>query len=174
MAAVLIRHTRLEGNTGYCYGRHAFPLAASFPAEAQRVRTQLPWRPTNVWSSPADRCRRLAEILAEGAPLQLCPELAELDFGEWEGCRWDDLRGAAVDAWMADPWRARPPGGETAVDLLERVGRMRDTALRATGERLAIVTHAGVIRAWLSLSRGMTLDQAFSLPVGYGDMLPAE
>ncbi len=170
MAAVLIRHTRLEGNAGHCYGRHDFPLASSFPSEAAAVRERLPWQPTRVWCSPAHRCLRLAEVLAGAAPVEVMEALAELDFGAWEGRRWEELTGPDVEAWMQDPWNVRPPGGETAGELVERVRGVRAQALTLSAERLLVITHAGVIRAWASIKEGTTLEAAFSLPVGFGEI----
>jgi alpha-ribazole phosphatase len=167
MNGFLIRHTRVEIPAGLCYGRTDVPLAAGFAAEAAAVRANLPWPPREVWSSPAERCRRLAEELATGE-VRIEPRLAELDMGEWDGRCWDELSGPVHAAWMADPWRTRPPGGESADDLLARVGALRSEILGSRPERLLLVTHAGVIRAWRSVGEGRPLPELFSEAVGFG------
>jgi alpha-ribazole phosphatase len=166
MKAVLIRHTRIRAPLGVCYGRTAYPLAATFAEEARGVRAILPWAPTEVWTSPADRCRALADTLE--APVRIDPRLAELDFGQWEGRRWVDFRGPASDAWALDPWTQRPPDGETTAELWARVGRVRSELLSRDSGRIVLVTHAGVIRAWRGLVSGRSLREVWAEPVAFG------
>lgn len=179
MELILIRHTRLSSAAaGVCCGRSEMPLAETFAAEAEQVRAALPWRPEVIWTSPARRCGALAEVLHEATArtdpeqtiaLKSDPRLTELNFGAWEGCRWDDLKGPEVERWFQDPWRARPPGGETAEELVERVRAFRSELLATEGvRRVAVVTHAGVIRAWRSLAEGIPLAEAFAQPVAHG------
>ncbi len=169
MNGLLIRHTRVAIPPGLCYGRTNVPLAETFDAEAAAVRASLPWTPLAVWSSPAERCRRLAARLTAGE-VRIEPRLAELDMGEWDGRRWDDLSGPVHEAWTADPWRTRPPGGESAEDLVARVGALRAEVMAARPERLVLVTHAGVIRAWRSIGEGRSLAELFAEPVGFGSL----
>ena len=169
MSGLLIRHTRVAIPQGLCYGRTDVPLAESFEREAATVRASLPWTPLAVWSSPAERCRRLAARLAAGE-VRIEPRLAELDMGEWDGRKWDELSGPVHEAWKADPWRTRPPGGESAEDLVARVGALRAEILAARPERLLLVTHAGVIRAWRSIGEGRALAELFSEAVGFGSL----
>ncbi|PTY08132.1 alpha-ribazole phosphatase [Opitutaceae bacterium EW11] len=173
MKAVLVRHTHIEGNAGLCYGRCDLPLAKTFDAEAHAVALKLPFVPETIWSSPASRCVRLAERLGKGRKVSTDPRLAELHFGEWEGRPWEELRGPAVDAWMNDPWRARPPGGETVPEMLERVRAFRDHLLDRPEKHVVLVTHAGVIRAWRSLAEKRPLAELFDLKIGYGEVVEA-
>lgn len=167
MKAVLIRHTRIAAPSGLCYGRSEVPLAGSFPDEVRSVLERLPWAPVEVWSSPSLRCRALAERL--GAPrVRTDPRLRELDFGAWEGRRWDDFHGPESDAWALDPWNRRPPGGETAAELWARVGELRAELIASGGERVALVTHAGVIRAWRAHAGGRQFCEAWAEPVAFG------
>lgn len=179
MKIALIRHTRLaETAAGVCYGRSEMPLAETFAVEVEQVRAALPWRPELIWTSPTRRCRALADALSAPptsesatAAVREDSRLAELHFGVWEGQRWDDLKGPEVDWWMHDPWHARPPGGETADELIARVRAFRDELLAAAApERVAVVTHAGVIRAWRSLAESIALERAFAQAVPYGQV----
>ncbi|MCX6951418.1 MAG: alpha-ribazole phosphatase family protein [Verrucomicrobia bacterium] len=170
MNVVLIRHTRIVAPPGVCFGRSDVPLAATFPDEAEDVRARLPWVPAEVWSSPAPRCRALADRLG-AARVRLDPRLQELNFGAWEGRRWDDFRSPESEAWALDPWNQRPPGGESAAELWARVDALRADLLTRGGDRIAIVTHAGVIRAWRGLTAGKSLREVWSEPVEFGGIL---
>lgn len=175
MSLILIRHTQLSGNAGVCYGRTEFPLAESFECEVQELIARLPWKPDCIYTSPSARCRVLAERLAGGAAMTVDARLAEIDFGAWEGKRWNELHGPDVEAWMACPFEARPPGGETAAELVARVSEFRCEILRGASDRtaekrVAVVTHAGVIRAWRSLETGAALEELFKQPVAHGEI----
>jgi alpha-ribazole phosphatase len=167
MNAALIRHTRIAAPAGVCYGRSDVPLAATFPEDARAVRERLPWIPAEVWTSPAQRCRALAEQLG-AAQVRIDPRLQELDFGEWEGRRWNEFHGPASVAWARDPWNERPPAGETAAELWARVQAFRAELLARGADRIALVTHAGVIRAWRGLTTGRSLREVWAEPVAFG------
>ncbi|MDO8545539.1 MAG: histidine phosphatase family protein [Opitutaceae bacterium] len=167
MNAVFIRHTRIVAPPGVCFGRSDVPLADTFPEEAIAVRKWLPWVPREVWTSPAPRCRALADRLGT-VRVRIEPRLHELNFGAWEGRCWEDFRGPASEAWARDPWNERPPGGETAADLWARVSDLRADLIACDAERIALVTHAGVIRAWRGLTAGRTLRDVWAEPVAFG------
>jgi alpha-ribazole phosphatase len=174
MSVILLRHTRLAAVAGLCYGRTDVALAASFEAELAVIRAGLAGvRFGAIWSSPASRCRRLAEAFANPGPIRIETRLQELDFGLWENREWADFRGPESEAWALDPWRLAPPAGESGAALWARVGAFRDeltAANNAGGGAILVVTHAGVIRAWLGLERGLGWAEAMSLPVPHGSL----
>jgi alpha-ribazole phosphatase len=170
---LLIRHTRLAVAPGICYGQADVPLAPTFAAEAAEVLARMPWTPTEIWTSPAGRCRRLSD--AFGIPAERVradPRLLELDFGEWENRAWESFRSPQSEAWARDPFGIRPPGGETAGELHLRVKEIRAELLaRVMAEknlRIAVITHAGVIRSWRAHASGRSLADFFSEPVPHG------
>jgi alpha-ribazole phosphatase len=99
--------------------------------------------------------------------------LQELDFGAWENRPWESFRGPESEAWALDPWRLAPPGGESGAALWARVGAFRAEVhghVSAGGDPVLVVTHAGVIRAWLGLERGLGWAEAMRLPVPHGSL----
>lgn len=162
MGLILLRHTRPLGADGLCYGRTDLDLAPDFQSEALRLSTELP-RAARIITSPLTRCARLAQALADAwsVPLSQDPRLAEMDFGTWEGRPWSAIPRAELDAWAADLTQARPHGGETVAELDVRTR----AGLQSAEPPALIVTHAGVIKAALSWSRGPAGWQA-SIPFG--------
>lgn len=166
----LVRHARVQIEAGVCYGRlelEAEPAATA--ALAARLAGQLPPR-TRLWVSPRQRCEKLAQALCKARPdlrAQTEPELAEMDFGAWEGQRWDTLGQAALDAWVQDFGEHRPGGGESVNAVLRRVGAALRRCARDTpaDTDAAWLTHAGVIRAVQLLRQGRSrLDAASEWP----------
>ena len=69
-----------------------------------------------------------------------------MDFGAWEGLRWDAIPRTELDAWAADLMHARPHGGETVAELAARTRAVLGDLARGPRPVLA-VTHAGVVKA---------------------------
>lgn len=153
---------------GICYGR--FEIETSEPQLAlDELRAFLTEttaeRATCLWSSPALRCRKVAAVLARelGLTGNVDERIAELSFGDWEGRAWNDLEALPEFAhWMQHWEEVAPPGGESLLDLGARTsGWCR--GLRGADVHVA-VTHAGVIRQFMVMFRGLTWKQALQAP----------
>lgn len=159
----LIRHPKPVVAPDICYGRMDLAVVADdLELAVQRLAGCLPPR---LYSSPARRCRALAERL-DAAP-GLDPRLQERSFGQWEGKTWDEIGRAPLDAWAADPWDYAPPGGESTRMLLARVEAALDEAIDV-GHAVAWVTHQGVIRAVAGRLLGLPAECWMKLQLDYG------
>ena len=173
----LVRHAPPLAAQGLCYGRLNLPADAQATRDSARALADaLPQR-VLAWHSPLQRCEQLALALQRLRPdliLRVEPRLAELDFGCWEGWRWDAIPQAAFDAWLADFGAHRFGGRESVNELLGRVAAVRAEQSRQTGAAVWI-THAGVIRALRLLAQGISrVDRAGQWPQqapGYGEWL---
>lgn len=115
----LVRHPQVAVPPGVCYGRTDVALAAPPDMMAATLRACLP-ESFGLLSSPLRRCAELARMLHPTPRFDA--RLQEIDFGDWEMQRYDDLPRADIDRWAADMWGFRPPGGESAGDMAQRVG----------------------------------------------------
>lgn len=171
----LARHAPVLAEGGLCYG--ASDLRADPDASRAAARAAAARLPAGLTAlvSPLQRCEQLAQDLRWLRPdlvLKTDPRLRELDFGAWEGRRWADIARAEFDAWTADFADAPPAaGGEPVRALMARVAAAWDD-WHACGADALWITHAGVMRAALLLSRGQRLPAsaadwpADSLPFG--------
>lgn len=142
----LLRHGAIRLAPGICYGRlDVVPEAIVAPA------LDAP-HDAAVITSPSMRCVALAKAL--GRDFTTDARLLELDFGEWEGQRWDDIPRKALDAWAADPWGFAPPGGESGQALLTRVRGFWEAAPRP----VVVVSHGGPLRLLRALAEGRAPD----------------
>jgi alpha-ribazole phosphatase len=155
-AIYLIRHTTPAVAKGVCYGQTDLDVTDTFQAETEVIRQYLPGSIGPVYSSPLKRCTLLARELFPDRPLHLMDGLMEIHCGEWEMRPWDDLPKEIVDPWMTDFVQMPIPGGESYLDLHQRVTRCWESITRRdprgydTRGDAAIVAHGGVIRSILS------------------------
>jgi alpha-ribazole phosphatase len=160
----LIRHPPALNIEGCCYGRLDVDVEPEHLSQAaDTLRTTLPALP--VFSSPARRCMALAAQLAE--EFTVLDDLAELDFGEWEGQRWDNIPRNALDDWAAKPWTYRPGGGESAQDVLLRWRAARTHIAQQARTGSLVVSHAGLIRLALWDAGQLPTERFWAFPVAH-------
>ena len=104
--------------------------------------------------------------------MQVDRDLAEIDFGDWSGARFDALQGdAAWRCWHVFRGFAPVPNGETMHAVQSRVltGLMRLTAAYPDSE-VVLVSHADVIKAALAHFLGAPLDLLRRMEIGPGSI----
>ena len=96
------------------------------------------------------------------------PRLREIDRGEAEGVAFADLPADLQRGLLEAPLRVRFPGGESYEDLRARViEALEEIAGRHPDETVAIVTHAGAIRAALATWLLLPDDAVFRIEVDF-------
>ncbi len=165
-----IRHTTPAIEQGVCYGQHDIALAGTFEAEIPAVLQQLP-RVDQVYSSPLQRCTRLASHIAPIYTLD--SRLLELNFGNWELKRWDAIPAAEIAPWYKDWVHYAPPHGESFAALAARVSAFIEAlCARFTDQHIVVVAHAGVIKAAYAYCHQMELKAAFNTcAIAYGKVV---
>ncbi len=108
--------------------------------------------PEVVYASPRRRCLQTARILFPRAHIVRIGELAEMDFGAFEGKNCFDLESDAdYRAWVDGGCAGRCPGGENRSEFVERIVSglaAVELAARARSDAQAvIVAHAGTALA---------------------------
>lgn len=96
------------------------------------------------------------------------PALREQNFGDWDGLDAASVAGAdhaRLDAFWADMAGARPPGGESFADLIDRVGQVIRAENAAQGGDVVVVAHAGVIRAALAVALDLPPGRALGFDI---------
>ena len=166
MELYLIRHTTPDVEKGICYGQTDLTLAESFSAELDRVKEHLPAKFDAVFSSPLLRCATLAETLHDQPVFD--DRLKEMDFGNWEMKPWNKIVKEEIDPWMADFVNVEVPGGESFAQVINRSEAALEDIIERGGEQVAIVSHAGVVRALLGHCLSMNPKHFFRLNVDYG------
>ncbi len=142
MRLILVRHPKPLCEKGICYGRLDLECEPG-AVDAAVARLGKLAATARVFSSPARRARDLAARLS--AETIVDPRLQELDFGDWEGRRWQDLGREAIEEWHTGLPDSAPPNGETLSAMAARCADWLASLDRGSKPILA-VTHAGPIR----------------------------
>lgn len=149
MSLYLVRHDETV-LTGLCYGQTDCHSRVAYTVTAERLRSQLPEQPAFVASSPLVRCSALALALYPEANIHHDSALQEIAFGDWEGEAWDNIDPTALNRWAESPTHFQFPGGEALRDFQRRIATVRQRLLHKP-KPAVVISHAGVIRLWLSL-----------------------
>jgi alpha-ribazole phosphatase len=156
MHIYLVRHPPPIDADGLCYGH--LDVAVDEPAIARTVDsvvTQMSSQTlasAHIYCSPSSRCWGLARRLASPREPTVVEDLVEMNFGDWQGIRWDAIAREKIDAWTNDVWGYRPGGGESANMVATRWERWVYHLRQNDGGNVVAVTHAGVIRVALACS----------------------
>ena len=170
----LVRHGETDWNrSGQIMGSRPVPLNANGMSQARELAQRLSTLPIQkLYSSPVDRARQTADIVASAlqVPVTIENGLTEIGVGEWEGKFWDELvDDIARINFYASPQDARPPGGETLREVQSRaVAAVQRTCLDEESGPVVLVSHADIVRAILGhylridleLVRQMRIDHA--------------
>lgn len=172
---LLIRHGRVD------FGARDFlrsprgrqwdpPLAEEGLEQAVRLtsRLRLMDPPGTILISPFRRCRETIEpyLEATGLPVSQVDDLGEVYIGLWEGVPFEEI--LSKDEEVArrfrdqEPMFGLAPQGETGAELRARVVPAVESGVDSVREgTVVIVTHAGVINAYLAHVMGIPHDLFF-------------
>jgi probable phosphoglycerate mutase len=111
--------------------------------EAQELGRRLAGHPFSVvLTSPLRRARETCEIAGFGPEAQVCADLREWDYGDYEGRTTQDIQ-TERPGWSL--WRDGVPGGETAEEVAARADRVIAAVRDRSGDVLAFA-HGHVLR----------------------------
>jgi broad specificity phosphatase PhoE len=152
---IFVRHGQSESNLARVFtGQGNTALTSLGREQAERTAQYLKQFPiTHIYASDLCRTMETAAPTARELGLEIIPTqaLREIYAGEWEGKPYETLRqmfGTSYQMWLEDLGHAHPEGGESALELYQRVNREIDRLIRAhKGECIAVFSHATPARA---------------------------
>ena len=135
----LIRHGETEWSlSGRHTGRADIPLTAQGERDARHLGERLrAVSMTRVLTSPRDRAQRTAALVGLTPVAEIEPDLAEWDYGDYEGQRSVEIRRVRPD-W--ELFRDGCPGGEMPAQISDRADRLI-ARLRALEGNIALFSH---------------------------------
>jgi broad specificity phosphatase PhoE len=158
----LIRHAESTGNRdGILQGQADLPLSALGQRQARALADRLlkahrrtPF--SALISSDLMRARETAETIGLALNLRQDrdPRLREIDIGAWSGLTPEQIAVAFPDEW--EQWQGRSAqlrrgSGESYADAHARISpALTDIARGFPGQRVLVVSHGGILRAYLA------------------------
>jgi len=149
----LVRHGETAWSlSGQHTGRIDIPLTAHGEEEAARLQKRLAdIKPVLVLSSPSQRARRTCELAGWGEPMQIDADLAEWDYGDYDGRTTPEIKKERPD-WSL--FRDGCLNGETAEEVGVRADRVI-TRVRSRNGDVLLVGHRHTFQVlaarWLGL-----------------------
>lgn len=156
----LLRH----GETAWSLaGRHTsrtdLPLTARGEHEARQLAERLQTVTfSHVFTSPRLRARRTCELAGLGAAAEIEPDLAEWDYGDYEGLTSSEI---IRDRPTWNIFRDGCPRGETPAAISARTDRLL-ARLRALTGNVAVFSHGHLGRVLAARWIGLPVDEAQS------------
>ncbi|MCD7730810.1 MAG: histidine phosphatase family protein [Oscillospiraceae bacterium] len=147
-----LRHGRTEANENGVYiGKTDLPLSDKGRAELEEIHDLHTYpKVERVYSSPLIRALQSAEILFPDREIVVCDEMAEMDFGVFEGLSAAELLELdSYKKWIKGGLDNPPPNGESLRHMIERnlsglnliiMDMMKEGIFNA-----GVITHSGII-----------------------------
>jgi broad specificity phosphatase PhoE len=172
-----VRHAPVA-HGGRIYGQSDLACDCSETALFTGLAEKLPRNAVWVTSNLRRTQETAAAIVRAGLPgpqpilgpePTIIPELAEQDFGDWQGLTYEELevsRAGDFHRFWHAPAHERPPGGESFVAVMERVSRAIHRLVETfSGRDIIAVAHGGTIRAALALALDLDPEAALAFTI---------
>lgn len=183
MKIYLIRHGQTDWNLqGRIQGSHDIPLNGTGLKQADCLAQGMKNRPVKkIFCSTLKRALTTAEVLGtiQNAQIFKKRQLIEVEFGEWEGLTWDEIKKNYPKEycyWSLHPDESAPPGGERQSEILDRCRQVVKDIINETRGRedVAVVSHGATLAHLLtcmlrpnSLEESIIVENASITTVNY-------
>jgi len=143
-SVVLVHHGETEWSlNGRHTGKTDIPLTEEGRRQAKALGPELSaWQFALILTSPLQRAVETCRLAGYGEGAQLRPDLAEWDYGRYEGLTSSRIQEIDPD-WSL--WRDGGPGGEQAAEVGRRADRVI-AEVRAVAGDVLIFAHGHVLR----------------------------
>lgn len=169
MEIYLVRHTTPLIEKGICYGQTDLNITDTFDKEVSMILDKIKLdKEVHIFSSPLKRCVLLAQKFDKNITID--KRLMELDFGDWEMKKWNDIPEKEMTPWMKDFVNIKVPNGESYTDLSKRVLDFFDEIKSLNQKQTIIVSHGGPIRSLLAHLTHTELKDSFDIKIIYGQV----
>ncbi len=171
---ILIRHGESTANHERSLtGRSDPELTSRGKKQAKRIARFLGrsgWQIDALYSSPLKRTLHTAKYISRraGVPIREEELLLEMNFGDWEGKRKDDLvMRPGWEQYAQNPFHFTFPGGESPQEVRKRIGIFID-ALRSSDDwhSVVVVSHYTPIAFFILYILGQENNDRAAFAVG--------
>jgi alpha-ribazole phosphatase len=165
---LIVRHGQTDWNIERRFqGQTDIPLNPMGLKQAQALARHLSSeKPAAIYSSDLSRAWQTAEIIRYAlsansqCPLIAEPRLREICFGEWEGLVYEEIQARQpqqLQRWETDLVNTAPPGGESLLEVSERVqAAFKALVVAYPNQTLIVIGHGGSLQLLIAHAVGIT------------------
>jgi len=166
----LIRHGEPEGG-GYFRGSLDDPLSEKGISQLN-IATEHGTEWDVIISSPLKRCYDFAKQLSDKhqLPLIIDDSLRERHFGDWEGKSTTEINQADLELFWQEPATFTPPNAESLINFVTRSQNAWIKLKQQPYKKPLVITHGGIIRAFIGEVLSMPIDALLLLEVPYANI----
>lgn len=167
---IFLRHPTPDIDSAICYGQTDMDIAEIGLSQIDDALISTP-KITKLLASPAIRCRKLTLALAERDNIEpiFDARLWEMNMGNFEGVRWDEMDRSISNKWLSDPMNNPTPNGEAFVDLQKRVLEFLNEHLNEAQGKTIVICHASPIRVVQMAWQNISFEEAFKQVPAYAE-----
>ncbi len=175
----LVRHGETVWNfEGRIQGHRHVPLTERGRSQVRQLAERLVGQGAGpIYSSDLGHALATAQEVAAATSAKVRPDalLREFAYGEWEGLTMEQARANNPEAYAIRITGRNTdyaaPGGETTLELLDRVRRFTEAARRRhASEDVTVVAHGGTIRAVAVCLLGLDAEHFWRLRLSHGSL----
>lgn len=162
MILYIWRHPKPMNTQGFCIGQTDVKVdRRKLKRLANKIErfVRLHRLPKVIWVSPLQRSLKVGEILAQrGFQYKVAPQLAEINFGDWDGRLWEQIAKQEIDEWCNNFAHFAPDNGESLQQLFNRAESWLDKTAVEQGQSdvpVLAIGHAG----WINAAKMIAMDQ---------------
>lgn len=165
---ILTRHGHVDWISPERFrGRAELPLSALGEQQTKALgkRITKSWKPDIIYTSPLSRCVSTGNAIARatGANTQILDDLADTDYGQWQGLTHDEVRTHwpnELRRWFEAPDLASIPQGESLAEVLVRGTKVLQLILhKHRDQTIVLVGHDSINRVLLTHMLGLPLSK---------------
>ncbi|NBV23039.1 MAG: histidine phosphatase family protein [Proteobacteria bacterium] len=179
----LLRHAEVETRYHRVFGGGRIDMELSPRGHEQALALATWLRRHQVDAVVASPMKRVQQTLAPldghcATPHHVAEGLREVDFGDWTGFGWADLKakfGVSAYDWLDHLEAGAIPNGESAATLRARVEPcVREIIRTHHGRNVAVYCHGGVVRMLLSILLELPLPKFSAFDIDYASVTQVE
>lgn len=171
---ILIRHCQAEGNLKrFFQGKIDSDITPLGEKQIEQTAELLRDEPIDImYSSSKLRARRSAQGINKyhGVELVTDDRIVEIDAGKWEGVLLTDIEKLFPEQfynWRNAPEKFEAPGGETMVQVYERVNpALMSIVEKNRGKTICMVSHGCAIKNMMCFLHGWDIGRIGEVEIG--------
>ena len=166
MKILFIRHAETQTNVNQLTHKIGDPIGLTELGQQQAKQLTQVCKNKQVeivFSSPEQRAVETAEIISKDLKinLEVLKELAERNWGEWEGKTWFEIEKVLTLMSLEERYNFIPLKGESWQQMEERLKNGLDNIIKRGYGTVAVITHEGALRGIMPLVLNSPKESSF-------------